>query len=416
MPETVSAYRNITYRLLPGSRSNAKQLAGLAGACRFVWNAILAEQSEAYKKAKEAGEKPPSVSFFSLGKRFTALRRTVEWLPEYSFGVVRYTLKYQADAWKAFFKEGKRRPRFHSRRGSTPSFTIPDNVRVRDGKLYIPKVGYMALRRRGGNPYPDGIPIKATVKKNAGKGYAVICYKIEAPVIEDTGSAVGIDRNCGQIAMVSTEGDTSIIRQPDTKRLDAKLKRHQRRLARQKKGSNRRNRRKHRIARIQRKRANILKNANHQVSRSIANCSSTVILEDLKIKAMTRSAKGTMESFGTNVRQKSGLNRGILRTGWGQLDQMLGYKCRKVIKVTAAYTSQRCFVCGHTEASNRKTQSTFTCMSCGHADHADLNAAANILASGIGASARRGAFGLPTPMTREIDTSASLCTVGHSRI
>ncbi len=81
-----------TYRLLPGSRSNAKQLAGLAGACRFVWNAILAEQSEAYKKAKEAGEKPPSVSFFSLGKRFTELPRTVEWLPEYSFGVVRYTL------------------------------------------------------------------------------------------------------------------------------------------------------------------------------------------------------------------------------------------------------------------------------------------------------------------------------------
>ncbi len=201
-----------------------------------------------------------------------------------------------------------------------------------------------------------------------------------------------------------------------TKRLDAKLKRHQRRLARQKKGSNRRNRRKHRIARIQRKRANVLKNANHQVSRSIANCSSTVILEDLKIKAMIRSAKGTMESFGTNVRQKSGLNRGILRTGWGQLDQMLSYKCRKVIKVTAAYTSQRCSVCVHTEASHRKTRSKFTCMSCGHADHADLNAAANILASGIGAAARREAFGLPTPMTREIDTSASLCTVGHSRI
>ncbi len=155
----------------------------------------------------------------------------------------------------------------------------------------------MALRRRGGNPYPDGIPVKATVKKNAGKGYAVICYKMEAPVIEDTGGAVGIDRNCGQVAMVSTEGDTSIIRQPDTKCLDATLKRDQRRLARQKKGSNRRNRRKHRIARIQRKRANVLKNANHQVSRSIANCSSTVILEDLKIKAMTHSASVCQKSM-----------------------------------------------------------------------------------------------------------------------
>ena len=66
------------------------------------------------------------------------------------------------------------------------------------GKLYIPKVGYTALRRRGGNPYPDGIPVKATVKKNTGKWYAVICYKMEAPVIEDTGGAVGIDRNCRQ--------------------------------------------------------------------------------------------------------------------------------------------------------------------------------------------------------------------------
>ncbi len=54
-----------------------------------------------------------------------------------------------------------------------------------------------------------------------------------------------------------------------------------------------------------------------------------------------------MESFGTNVKQKSGLNCGILRTGRGQLEQMLGYKCRKVIKVTAAYTSQRCSVWAH---------------------------------------------------------------------
>ena len=363
-----------------------------------------AQQNEAYEKAKEAGEKPPSVSFFSLGKRFTALRRNIDWLPEYSFHVVRYTLKYQADAWKAFFKEGKGRPRFHSRHGSIPSFTIPEDVKIRDNKLYIPKVGYIEIRRKGGNPYPDGEPVKAVIQKRAGKWYAVICYRVNVPEIADNGVAAGIDRNCRQVATVSTVGKREIISQQKTNRLDAKLRRHQRRLARHKKGSGRRNKRKYRIARIHRKRANILMNANHQVSRSIARHSSTVVLEDLNISGMTRSAKGTAEAPGTNVKAKSGLNREIRRTGWGQLDQMLGYKCREVIKVNPAYTSQRCYACGHTEASNRKTQSKFTCMACGHADHADLNAAANILASGIGATARRGAFGLPTPMTREIDT------------
>ncbi len=404
MAETVSAYRNITYRLLPGRRGKAKKLAGLAGACRFVWNVMLAQQNEAYEKAKEAGEKPPSVSFFSLGKRFTELRRNIEWLPDYSYRVVRYTLKYQADAWKAFFKESKGRPRFRSRHGSTPSFTIPEDVRIRDNKLCIPKVGYMKIRRKGGNPYPDGEPVKAVIQKRAGKWYAVISYKVDVPEIADNGVAAGIDRNCRQVATVSTAGEREIFSHPNMNRLDAKLRRHQRRLARHKKGSGRRNKRKYRIARIQRKRANILRNTNHQISRRIARHSSAVVLEDLKVQSMTRSATGTVESPGTNVKQKSGLNREIRRTGWGQLDQMLGYKCREVIKVNPAHTSQRCYACGHTEASNRKTQSKFTCMACGHADHADLNAAANILASGIGATARRGAFGLPTPMTREIDT------------
>ncbi|MCY4675059.1 MAG: helix-turn-helix domain-containing protein [Bacteroidetes bacterium] len=97
MNKTASTYRNITCRLLPGSQGKAKKLADSAGACRFVWNAILAQQNEAYGKAKSVGDQSPSVSFFSLGKRFTALRGKVEWLPEYSFKVVRYTLKYHAD-------------------------------------------------------------------------------------------------------------------------------------------------------------------------------------------------------------------------------------------------------------------------------------------------------------------------------
>ena len=122
---------------------------------------------------------------------------------------------------------------------------------------------------------------------------------------------------------------------------------------------------------------------------------------------MTRSAKGTVDALGKNVKQKAGLNRNILATGWGQFEQMLTYKCREVIKVPAAYTSQRCHACGHTEKANRKTQKVFKCEACGHKINADYNASANILASGIGAAARGGAYPSGSPMSREMDTEGA---------
>ena len=96
-------HRNIEYRLLPGSKANGAKLDGLAGACRYVWNRVRAEIEEEYRE----GQEKRSLSYFSLFKRFTALRREVEWLPDYASVIVRYTLKYQADAWKAFFKKAK---------------------------------------------------------------------------------------------------------------------------------------------------------------------------------------------------------------------------------------------------------------------------------------------------------------------
>ena len=95
-PDRVSettTHRNIIYRLLPGSGANARRRAGQAGACRFVWNAILARLNDAHEVAKANGEKPPSVSFFSLGTEFTGLRTEIPWLSEDSFAITRYVLK-----------------------------------------------------------------------------------------------------------------------------------------------------------------------------------------------------------------------------------------------------------------------------------------------------------------------------------
>ncbi len=233
-----SVHRTIEYRLLPGS--NADKLGAIAGACRSVWNAILAQCIQEYKQAEESGEQAPSVKYFSLGKRFKELRDRTEWLQKYSFSVVRTTLKVQADAWKACFNQGRGKSKFNAKYRITPSFTIPEAVKIKGGRLFIPKLGYLKIRRKGGNLYPDGVPVKAVILQRVGKWYACICYKIEAPEIEDNGVATGIDRTCGQVAAVSTDGKREIIRQPDGKRKTARWHRYQRKSARQQKGSNRR--------------------------------------------------------------------------------------------------------------------------------------------------------------------------------
>ena len=115
------------------------------------------------------------------------------------------------------------------------------------------------------------------------------------------------------------------------------------------------------------------------------------VLEDLQTRRMTKAAKGMAEAPGRNVRTKAGLSRAILGASWGQLERMLGCKCRKVIKVPAHFTSQTCSSCGAVDAKSRRNQATFVCTSYGRKENADINAASNILAARIAASGRGGA-------------------------
>ena len=144
--------------------------------------------------------------------------------------------------------------------------------------------------------------------------------------------------------------------------------------------------------RVARRLANARKAWLHRTSRKLADKAGTVVIEKLDTATMTRSAKGTKDAPGSNVRAKAGLNREILHTGWGAMERMLEYKALELIRVPAAYTSQTCSACGVIDADSRRTQASFKCVACGHPQNADLNAARNILASATGATARRGAL------------------------
>jgi putative transposase len=124
----------------------------------------------------------------------------------------------------------------------------------------------------------------------------------------------------------------------------------------------------------------------HQLTRQLVNNHPVIALEDLKVANMSGSAKGTSEAPGGQVSQKAGLNRRILDQAWGESARQLVYKTQaiggKVIYVNAAYSSQECRMCGNIDKANRKTQASFLCVACGHAEHADTHAAKNILARG----------------------------------
>lgn len=391
-------HRNVTFRLLPGSRENARRLAMIAGACRFVWNEILDQQEQIHAIAGMCAAKTPTPTFFTLGKAFTQLRKVTPWLQDMPFAVVRYTLKHQADAWQRFFRGEAGRPKFKSRHGDA-AFTISQDVSISDGKLRIPTVGWMRIRRHGGNPWAEGEAKSVAVKRIGGKWYAVVCYAVPVQERPNNGAVVGVDMNAGQVA----SSDGAMHRAPDTRRHEARMKRYARKMARQQRGSRRRERTRARLARTQRAIAMARRDWQHQTSHRLAGTAGTIVVEDLGTKAMTASAKGTVEEPGSNVRRKAGLNRVILATGWGNLRRMLAYKAVRLVAIPAHYTSQTCAECGVVDARSRRSQAIFECVACGHADHADLNAARNIRRRGLAHLHGDGALPSGTPAIREID-------------
>jgi transposase len=154
------------------------------------------------------------------------------------------------------------------------------------------------------------------------------------------------------------------------------------------------------VARLRARETDRRKDWVEKTTTDIARGFDVIKVEDLRVKSMTRSAKGTREKPGRRVRQKSGLNRGILRSGWGVLVRRLEEKAPgRVVKVNAAFTSQRCSACGHVDRRSRESQARFVCTACGFACHADVNAAINI-AAGHAVTAR-GGFRSAGPVNRE---------------
>lgn len=205
---------------------------------------------------------------------------------------------------------------------------------------------------------------------------------------------VGLDRGVA-IPLASSSGQSFTLEQVNAKRIQAKqarIKRFQRRLARQQPGSANRHKTRRRIARLKAYGAEVRRDFAHKASHALATSPAEVfVLEDLKLKNMTAAPAPRRDTHGrytaNGAAAKAGLNKALLASSLGLVKELLTYKAaqrNKLVLLVSPYnSSNECAVCGHTAPENRPSQAEFCCVACGHADNADFNAARVLKARGI---------------------------------
>ena len=274
------------------------------------------------------------------------------------------------------------------------------------GEVLVPKCGW--VRFRATRQWADICAATSARVTLDRAGRWSVSFTAPPPAFErtPTGAVVGLDM--GVVATVTTS-DGNHLKMPELLSPgEAQRKRRlQRRLARQEKGSNRRARTKHQIATLSARETDRRKDWVEKTTTALVRDYDVICIEDLKVQNMVRSAKGTVESPGKNVRQKAGLNRSISSQAWALFRRRLSDKATnatspvELVVVNPAYTSQRCSECGYTAAENRESQAVFRCRACGYSANADVNAAKNIRAAGLAVTGRGGTpHGQPTSAAR----------------
>ena len=204
-----------------------------------------------------------------------------------------------------------------------------------------------------------------------------------------TGSAVGVDRGV-VVAVATSDGklrDRGFLSDGERRR----ALQLQRRLSRADKHSRSRAKTRQALSKTRARERHRRQDFCARTAHELATGHALVVIEGLKTKQMTRTAKGNIEAPGSNVKAKSGLNRAILSKGWHKfalaLESASRYSGTRVVTVPPRHTSQRCSQCGHVDPKSRESQAVFRCTHCAHTEHADVNAAKNILAAGLAVTA-----------------------------
>ena len=376
--ESMKRLQAYKFQIMP-SGEQQHDMRRIAGSCRYVWNKALALQISNHA----AGEK--FTNHFAMCKWLPVWKKEPEtlWLKETPSQLYQVVLKDLARAYKNFFEKRADFPTF-KKKSMSNRFCFPQGCEVdaSNSRIRLPKLGWIRYRK---SRNIEGIIKNITLSCVAGKWYASIQTEreVDEPVHPST-SIVGLDAG---VTLFATLSDGSVFAPVNAFRKNAeKLANYQRGLSRKTKFSNNWKKQKHKITRLHQRIAYTRNDFLHKTSNTISKNHAMVVIEDLKVANMSKSASGTIEAPGRSVKAKSGLNKSILDQGWGEFRRQLEYKQAwfggSVLAIHPRNTSRTCPACDHVSAENRKTQAKFLCVECGYAENADLNAAINILRAG----------------------------------
>lgn len=355
-------------------RPHGQQLRNLrqfAGSCRFVYNKALALNAERYQK------KEKRLGYAGLCALLPNWKMEHEFLSNAPAQALQQSLKNLERAYTNFFQNRANFPKF-KKKGQRESFRIPQGFEIdkQNGRIKLAKLAWMRYRK---SQDILGEASNVTVSEAGGKWYVSVQTEreVETPQHPST-SAVGMD--WGVVNFV-TLSDGEVVEQcQPLKKFLPKLAKLQRRMAGKKKFSKNWRKAKACIAKLHTKVANIRKDFVHKVSNHISKNHVVVVIEDLQVKNISKSAS-------KKVAQKSRLNRAILDASPFELHRQLEYKTQwqggLLVPVPPQNTSRKCPECGHVSAENRKSQAKFVCVACAFSAHADFVAAVNIREAGL---------------------------------
>lgn len=327
-----------------------------------------------------------------------------EWMARLPAQATQHVLKDYLRAWDRFHRRLSRPPKFRNRRAHL-AIDIPQGsalnitrMNLRWAEVTIPFIGRVRFRLTRPLPgisrnCPGRITGARLIKDSLGWH---ILFRIEEPAVEvsaNPGPPVGVDRGVVHTMALSNGAMLdmpTLLTEGETRRLLGLQHKAARQQLMHKPGapmSNRQRRTLGQIAALRARQGRRREDWLHRKTTDLTKHHGVIVVEDLRILNLVRSAHGTVDRPGSNVKAKAGLNRAILGMAWGKAGRMLSYKCTLrggvLVKVDPRNSSMECARCGYTSAANRVGQATFRCLACRHAGNADTNAAQVVLQRGL---------------------------------
>src|SRR5271156_2576407 len=381
----MKAGRRFRVELTDAQAGLAQQTADV---CRAVWNTGL-EQRREYRR------RGAWMNYNEQAHELVQAKEKQAWLKVAPSHCLQQTLR---DLDEACRRRGTWKVRWRSARRWVPSFRFPEGSQMevqklnrRKARVKLPKLGWVKFRA---SRCLDGETLRSATLTREGQHWFVSLL-VEDGVVTPAShvapdSAVGVDR--GVVVAVATSAGDLLDQVFSTAGEKRRVLRLQRRLSRAAQRSANRNKARRRYAAVRAKEARRRRDFCQKTARQLAEKNAVVVLEKLPTRTMARRAKPVADPakpgryLPNGGSAKSGLNKAILSKGWYRFELALRsvsrYTGTEVRKVLAAYTSQRCSVCSHVDPKSRENQAVYRCTACTHTEHADANAAKNILAAG----------------------------------